>query len=142
MPATNAKTLNYANSAKNALIVKTADIGNITEKRAKIAKSLSDVLIDKTRDTTNGELIMNFKDKANMEKSKKAIDDADNIETTTKIGNTYAPKIMLTYVSLTNEDDDDDDDVDDNDENDDDDNGRDRFKMRIIEGLKKKKMNA
>ena len=31
---------------------------------------------------------MNFKDKANMEKAKKAIDDADNIETTTKIGNT------------------------------------------------------
>ena len=101
---------------------------------------LATVPIDITRETTNGALIMNFKDKANMETAKKAIDDADNIETTTKIGNTYAPKIMLTYVSLTNEDDDDDDDVDvdGNDETDDDDNGRDRFKMRIIEGLKRK----
>ena len=137
MPATNAQTPSYANAAKNALIVKTADSGNITEKRAKIAKALSDVPIDKTRETTNGALIMNFKDKENMEKAKKAIDDADNIETTTKIGNTYAPKIMLTYVSLTNEDDDDDNN-DDNDENDDDDNSKDRFKVRIIEGLKRK----
>ena len=43
MPATNAQTPSYANTAKNALIVKTADSGNITEKRAKIAKALSDV---------------------------------------------------------------------------------------------------
>ena len=31
-----------------------------------------------------------------MEKNKKAIDDAGDIGTTTKIGNTYAPRIMLT----------------------------------------------
>ena len=106
--------------------MKTADSGNITEKRAKIAKALADVPIDKTRETTNGALIMNFTDKISLVKAKKAIDDADNIETTTKIGNTYAPRIMLTYVSLTNEDDDDDDD-------DDDENARDGFKMRIID---------
>ena len=117
--------------------MKTADSGNITEKRVKIAKALSNVPIDKTRETTNGALIMNFKDKANMEKAKKVIDDADNIETTTKIGNTYAPKIMLTYVSLMNEDDDADD-ADGDDENDDVDNSRDKFKVRIIEGLKRK----
>ena len=37
MPTTNAQTPSYANAAKSALIVKTADSGNITEKRAKIA---------------------------------------------------------------------------------------------------------
>ena len=126
MPATNAQASSYANATKNALIVKTADSGYITEKRAKIAKALADVPIDKTRETTNGAVIMNFTDKANLVKAKKAIDDADNIETTTKIGNAYAPRIMLTYVSLTNEDDDDDE------------NSRDRFKMRIIDGLKRK----
>ena len=99
MPATNAQTPNYANVAKNAVIVKTADSESITDKRAKIAKALSDVPIDKTRETTNVALITNFKNKANMEKAKKAIDDVDNIETTTKIGYTYALKIMLTYVS-------------------------------------------
>ena len=133
MPATNAQTLSCANAAKNALIVKTADSGNLTEKRAKIVEAFSDVPIDKTRETTNGALIMNIKDKANMEKAKNAIDDVDNIEKTTKIGNTYVSKIMLTYVSVTNEDDDDDD------GNDVVDNSRDRFKVRIIEGLKRKK---
>ena len=62
-----------------------------------------------------------------MEKAKKAIDDASNIGTTTKIGNTYAPRIMLTYMNLT-KDDDDDDGAD----------TRDKFKMRIIEGLVRK----
>ena len=52
-----------------------------------------------------------------------------------KLAILYAPKIMLTYVSLINEDDDDDDD---DDENDDVNNGRDKFKVRIIEGLKRK----
>ena len=88
MPATNSQTPSYANVAKNALIVKAADSESITKKRKKIAKALSDVPIDKTRETTNGALIMNFKDKANMEKAKKVIDDAGNTETTTKIGNT------------------------------------------------------
>ena len=88
MPATNTQTPSYANVAKNALIVKSADSGNITEKRVKIAKALFDVPIDKTRETTNGALVMNFRDKTNMEKAKKAIDDADSIGTTTKIGNT------------------------------------------------------
>ena len=70
MPATNTQTPSYANIAKNALIVKSADRGNITEKKEKIAKALSDVPIDKTRETTNGALIMNFRDKTNMEKTK------------------------------------------------------------------------
>ena len=65
---------------------------------------------------------MNFRDKTNMEKAKKAIDDADNIGTTTKIGNTYALRIMLTYMNLTKEDDDDDG------ADDDDANTRDKFK--------------
>ena len=101
MPATNTQTPSYANIAKNALIVKSADSGNTTEKKVKIVKALSDVPIDKTRETTNGALIMNFRDKTSMEKAKKAIDDADNMGTTTKIGNTYAPRIMLTYMNLT-----------------------------------------
>ena len=126
MPATNTQTPSYANIAKNALIVKSADNGSITEKKAKIAKALSEVPIDKTRETTNGALIMNFRDKTNMEKAKKAIDDdASNIGTTTKIGNTYAPRIMLTYMNLTKDDDDGAD-------------TRDKFKMRIIEGLVRK----
>ena len=107
--------------------MKSADSGNITEKKVKIAKALSDVPIDKTRETTNGALIMNFRDKTNMEKAKKAINDADNMGMTTKIGNTYAPRIMLTYMNLTKEDDDDDDA-----------NTRDKFKTRIIEGLVRK----
>ena len=127
MPATNTQTPSYANVTKNVLIVKSADSGNIT-KKVKIAKALADVPIDKTRETTNGALVMNFRDKTNMEKAKKAIDDADNIGTTTKIGNTYAPRIMLTYMNLTKEDDADDDDAD----------TRDKFKMRIIEGLMRK----
>ena len=130
MPATNTQTPSYANIAKNALIVKSADSGNITEK-VKITRALSDVPIDKTRETTNGALIMNFRDK-NMEKAKMAIDDADNMGTTTKIGNTYAPRIMLTYMNLTKEDDDDDD------TDDDDADTRDKFRTRIIEGLMKK----
>ena len=102
IPATNTQTPSYANIAKNALIVKSADSGSITEKKVQIAKALSEVPIDKTRETTNGALIMNFRDKTNMEKAKKAIDDAsNNIGTTTKIGNTYAPRIMLTYMNLT-----------------------------------------
>ena len=130
MPATNTQTPSYANIAKNALIVKSADNGSITEKKVQIAKALSEVPIDKTRETTNGALIMNFRDKTNMEKAKKAIDDAsNNIGTTTKIGNTYAPRIMLTYMNLTK--DDDDTDVDDADT-------RDRCKKRIIEGLVRK----
>ena len=72
------RTLSYASVAKNALIVKAADNKGITKKRAKIAKALADVPIDKTRETTNGALIMNFKSKANMEKAKKAIDDDDS----------------------------------------------------------------
>ena len=44
-----------------------------------------------------------------MEKARKVIDD-DNTETTTKNGNTHAPKIMLTYISLLNENEDDDED--------------------------------
>ena len=73
---------------------------------------------------------MNFRDKTNMEKAKKVIDDADNIGTITKIGNTYAPRIMLTYMNLTKEDDDDNDaDTADT---------TDKFKMRIIEGLMRK----
>ena len=128
MPTTNSQTPSYANIAKNALIVKSADSGSITEKKVRIAKALSDVPIDKTRETTNGVLIMNFRDKTNMEKAKKAIDDADNMGTTTEIGNTYAPRIMLTYMNLTKEDDDDDDD----------DDARDRLKTRIIEGLVRK----
>ena len=128
MPTTNTQTPSYANIAKNALIVKSADNGSITEKKVRIAKALSEAPIDKTRETTNGVLIMNFKDKTNMEKAKKAIDDdASNIGTTTKIGNTYAPRIMLTYMNLT-KDDDDDDGAD----------TRDKFKMRIIEGLVRK----
>ena len=71
---------------------------------------------------------MNFRDKTNMEKAKKAIDDADNMGTTKKIGNTYAPRIMLTYMNLTKEDDADDDDAD----------TREKFKTRIIEGLMRK----
>ena len=47
---------------------------------------------------------------------------------TTKIGNTYAPRIMLTYMNLTKDDNDDDDGA----------NTRDKFKMRIIEGLVRK----
>ena len=43
MPATNTQTPSYANVAKNALIVKSADSGNITEKKVKITKALSDV---------------------------------------------------------------------------------------------------
>ena len=125
MPATNAQTPSYANVAKNALIVKSTDSGNITKKKVKFAKVLSDVPIDKTRETTNGALVMNFRDKANMEKAKKAIDDADNIGTTTKIVNTYAPTIMLTYVNLMKEDDDDAD-------------TSNKFKTRIIEGLMRK----
>ena len=133
IPATNTQTPSYANIAKNALIVKSADSGSITEKKVQIAKALSEVPIDKTRETTNGALIMNFRDKTNMEKAKKAIDDAsNNIGTTTKIGNTYAPRIMLTYMNLTKDNDDDDDaDVDDADT-------RDIFKKRIIEGLVRK----
>ena len=131
MPATNTQTPSYANIAKNALIVKSADNGSITEKKVQIAKALSEVLIDKTRETTNGALIMNFRDKTNMEKAKKVIDDAsNNIGTTTKIGNTYAPRIMLTYMNLT-KDDDDGADVDGADT-------RNRFKKRIIEGLVRK----
>ena len=131
IPATNTQTPSYANIAKNALIVKSADRGSITEKKVQIAKALSEVPIDKTRETTNGALIMNFRDKTNMEKAKKAIDDAsNNIGTTTKIGNTYAPRVMLTYMNLT-KDNDDDDDVDDADT-------RDIFKKRIIEGLVRK----
>ena len=139
MPATNTQTPSYANIAKNALIVKSADSGSITEKKVRIAKALSDVPIDKTRETTNGVLIMNFRDKTNMEKAKKVIDDADNMGTTTKIGNTYAPIIMLTYMNLTKEEDDDDDndaaaaDADDGDAD-----TRDKLKMRIIEGLVRK----
>ena len=133
IPATNTQTPSYANIAKNALIVKSADSGSITEKKVQIAKALSEVPIDKTRETTNGALIMNFRDKTNMEKAKKAIDDAsNNIGTTTKIGNTYAPRVMLTYMNLTKDNDDDDDaDVDDVDT-------RDIFKKRIIEGLVRK----
>ena len=133
MPATNTQKPSYANIAKNVLIVKSADNGSITEKKVEIAKALSEVPIDKTRETTNGTLIMNFRDKTNMEKAKKAIDEASNIGTTTKIGNIYAPRIMLTYMNLTKEDDDDDDgaDVDGADT-------RDKFKMRIIEGLVRK----
>ena len=113
IPATNTQTPSYANIAKNALIVKSADNGSITEKKVQIAKALSEVPIDKTRETTNGALIMNFRDKTNMEKAKKAIDDAsNNIGTTTKIGNTYAPRVMLTYMNLTKDNDDDDDDAD------------------------------
>ena len=48
------------------------------------------------------------------------IDDENNIEMTTKIGNIYVPKIMLTFMSLLNEDD--------NDENGDDEDNIDRFK--------------
>ena len=131
--ATNTQTPSYASIAKNALIVKSADSGSITEKKVQIAKALSEVPIDKTRETTNGALIMNFRDKTNMEKAKKAMDDAsNNIGTTTKIGNTYAPRIMLTYMNLTKDNDDDDDaDVDDADT-------RDIFKKRIIEGLVRK----
>ena len=125
IPATNTQTPSYA---KNALIVKSADRGSITEKKVQIAKALSEVPIDKTRETTNGALIMNFRDKTNMEKAKKVIDDAsNNIGTTTKIGNTYAPRVMLTYMNLT-KDNDDDDDAD----------TRDIFKKRIIEGLVRK----
>ena len=72
---------------------------------------------------------MSFRDKTNMEKAKKAIDDADNIGTTTKIGNTSAPRIRLTYMNLTKEDDDDDDD---------DADAKDKFKTRIKEGLMRK----
>ena len=60
MPATNTQTPSYANIAKNALIVKSADNGSITEKKVEIAKALSEVPIDKTRETTNGALIMNL----------------------------------------------------------------------------------
>ena len=52
MPPTNTQTPSYANVAKNALIVKAADSGNATEKKVKIAKALSDIPIDKTRETT------------------------------------------------------------------------------------------
>ena len=58
------------------------------------------------------------------EKAEKALDDTANMGTTTKIGNTYAPRIMLTYMNLTKEDDDDD--------------ARDKLKTRIIEGLVRK----
>ena len=126
MPPTNTQTPSYANIAKDALIVKSADSGSITEKKVKIAKALSDVPIDKTRETTNGVLIMNFRDKTNMEKTKKALDDAANMGTTTKIGNTYAPRIMLTYMNYPTKEDDDDDDA------------RDKLKTRIIEGLVRK----
>ena len=44
MPATNTQTPSYSNVAKNALIVKSADSGNITEKKVKITKALSDVV--------------------------------------------------------------------------------------------------
>ena len=132
MPATNTQTLSYANIAKNALIMKSADNGSITEKKVKIAKALSEVPIDKTRETTNGILIMHIRDKTNMEKAKKAIDDASNFGTTTKIGNTYAPRIMPTYMNLTKDDDDDDGADDDGADT------RDKFKMRIIEGLVRK----
>ena len=70
MPATNTQTPSYANIAKNALIVKSADSGSITEKNVKIAKALSDVPVDKTRETTNGVLIMNFGDKTNGKSGK------------------------------------------------------------------------
>ena len=113
----------HKHRAMLTLIAKSAGSGSITEK-VKIAKALSDVPINKTRETTNGVLIMNFRDKTNMEKAKKALDDAANVGTTTKIGNTYAPRIMLTYMNLTKEDDDDD--------------GRDKLKTRIIEGLVRK----
>ena len=132
MPATNTQTPSYANIAKNALIMKSADNGSITEKKVKIAKALSEVPIDKTRETTNGILIMHIRDKTNMEKAKKAIDDASNFGTTTKIGNTYAPRIMPTYMNLTKDDDDDDGADDDGADT------RDKFKMRIIERLVRK----
>ena len=54
--------------------------------------------------------------------------------TATKIGNTYAPRIMLMYMNLTEEDDDDDDDHHHHHDAD----TRDKFKTRIIEGLMRK----
>ena len=65
-PMNNAQIQSYANVAKNALIVKAVDNTSITEKRVKIAKALANVPIDRTRETTNGALVMNFKHKANM----------------------------------------------------------------------------
>ena len=70
MPATNTQTPSYANIAKNALIVKSADNESITEK-VKIAKALSEVPIDKTRETTNGVLIMKFRDRQTWKKQKR-----------------------------------------------------------------------
>ena len=66
IPATNTQTPSYANIAKKALIVKSADSGSITGKKVQIAKALSEVPIDKTREKTNGALIMNFRDKTNI----------------------------------------------------------------------------
>ena len=70
MPATNTQTPSYANIAKNALIVKSADNGSITEK-VQIAKVLSEAPIDKTRETTNGALIMNLEIRQTWKKQKR-----------------------------------------------------------------------
>ena len=73
MPMTNAQTQSYANVFKNALIVKTTDSTSISDKRVKIAKALADVPADRTKETVNGALFMNLKNKVNMEKPKRKL---------------------------------------------------------------------
>ena len=126
-PVTNTLTQSCTNLVTSALIVKTSDKASISNKRVKIAKVSADVSLNRTRETTNVALVMNFKSKINMEKANRAID--DYIETTTRIRYIYMQKIMLTNVNLLDEDAHDDGDDDNDDGNDD----RERFKERIID---------
>ena len=63
-----AQTQSYTNVIKDALIVRSSDNGNMSDKRVKIAKALAGVPIDRTKETAGGALVMNFKSKEIMEK--------------------------------------------------------------------------
>ena len=56
---------------KKALTVRPIDNKNISDKRVKIAKALSDIPIDRVKETSGGALVMNFKSKEIKEKAKK-----------------------------------------------------------------------
>ncbi|KAK7085304.1 hypothetical protein SK128_012681, partial [Halocaridina rubra] len=48
--------------------------------------------------TNSDSLVMNFSSKENLQKTKIPLDDEDRLNITTKVGNTFAPKITITYV--------------------------------------------